>query len=265
MLVFPFLQYYSLSECMTRAISELRVTVNSSIRRISYLRGIRFLNFVPACLFELSGTKFHPTTTLNSRNMKIRFELFLIPIFISCTTHAQLSVQAGFGYSKPITGYKTITKGGTLYQFDFTRRLIKNSRWGIGLTLGWARMHRDNNESDIFGNARLDQVPVMVCADYEILDKEVRPYVGFGLGISFYNLAYDVTSTTGEAISNVSFSAMPRIGVRVPVDDNWFPFAEINCPIVFDGPPQGAGKSDKATGYVGIAFGASYRFGHKTK
>lgn len=196
--------------------------------------------------------------------MKIKFELLLILIFFSSTASAQWTVQAGFGYSEPISGYKTISKSGMLYQFDGVKRL-KNDRWGIGLTLGWARMHRDNNESDIFGNARLDQVPIMATADYEILNKQVRPYAGLGLGVSLYNLAYDVTSTTGDAIFNVSFSAMPRIGVRVPVDDNWFPFAEINCPIVFDGPPQGAGKSDKATGYVGIAFGASYRFGHKSK
>jgi len=197
--------------------------------------------------------------------MKIKFELLLILIFITCKTSAQWSLQAGFGYSNPITGYKTITRGGSLYQFDVTKRLDKNNRWGIGLTLGWARMHRDDNELDTFGNARLDQVPIMISADYELLNKEVRPYVGLGLGVSLYNLAYDVTSSTGEAVFNASFSAMPRIGVRVPVDDNWYPFAEINCPIVFDGPPQGAGKSDKATGYVGIVFGASYRFGHKAK
>ena len=72
--------------------------------------------------------------------------------------------------------------------------------------------------------------------------------------------SYDVTATFGESVFNVSFSLMPRIGLRMPVTNKLYPFIELNWPIVMDGPPQGVSKSDKATGYVGIAGGAAYRF-----
>jgi hypothetical protein len=191
--------------------------------------------------------------------MKFKFPLFLVFFFGVAQTYAQWSVQPGIGISNPITGYKTIVNSGVLYQMDGTKRL-KNNRWGIGLMLGWARMQDDNNTSDKFQNARLQQIPILISADYEFLNKKLIPYAGLGLGVSLYNLNYETAPGFGETIFNVSFSAMPRLGLRLNLESNIFPFFEVNCPMVMDGPPIGAGESDKATGYVGVAVGAAYRF-----
>jgi hypothetical protein len=121
-------------------------------------------------------------------------------------------------------------------------------------------MHDDNNSSDKFQNAKLEQIPIEVNADYELLKKKLIPYVGLGLGVSLYNLNYESSPTNGETIFNVSFSAMPLVGLRFNTNSNIYPFFEVNCPFVMDGPPIGAGESDKATGYVGVAVGISYRF-----
>ena len=188
-----------------------------------------------------------------------KFTILLIFTFIISFTYAQWSVKPGIGIANPVSGYKTITSGGMLLQFDAARRL-NNKRWAVGLMLAWAHMHNDNNESDAFGNARLDQIPILATGEYELTDTKLIPYVGMGLGVSLYNLTYDVTATSGESIFNVSFSFMPRVGLRMPVTNKIYPFIEVNWPIVMDGPPQGVSKSDKATGYVGIAVGAAYRF-----
>jgi len=177
----------------------------------------------------------------------------------TCPLHAQWSLQAGIGVANPISGYKTISKTGMLYQFDISKKLA-NNRWDIGLILGWGRMHKDNNSSDVFGNARLDQVPIVVNMNYELAIGKLKPYAGLGMGVSLYNLSYDISSTAGETILNASFSIMPRTGIRVKVNDRLFLFFEINAPFVMDGPPQGSGESEKATGYIGVLAGIGYRF-----
>jgi hypothetical protein len=191
--------------------------------------------------------------------MKLQLKLTVICLLILGHSYGQWTIQPGIGVSNPITGYKTITDGGVLYQLDITKRL-SNNRWGIGLLLGWARMHNDNNSSDKFQNARLDQVPILVTADYELAAGNRKPYIGLGLGVSLYNLRYELTPTSGETIFNASFSMMPRLGLRMPVNKTIYPFIEINFPFVMDGAPPGAEKADKATGYAGVALGAAYRF-----
>jgi hypothetical protein len=181
--------------------------------------------------------------------------LFLLTI----QAKAQLGIQLGAGYASPITGYSTISDGGLLLQADITKRLKKHNHWGFGLTMAWAKFHQDNNSSDKFMNARLDQVPIMIHADYEIVRFVLIPYVGLGMGASLYNLTYDTSPTSTESVTNVSFSMMPRLGVRFKL---LFlqPFLEVNFPVVFDGPPEGAGDSGKATGYVGYLAGLGFRF-----
>jgi hypothetical protein len=88
---------------------------------------------------------------------------------------------------------------GVLYQVDGIRRL-KNNRWGIGMMLGWGRMQDDNNTSDKFQNARLQQIPILFTADYEFLKKKLIPYAGLGLGVSLYNLSYETSPGFGETI-----------------------------------------------------------------
>jgi len=191
--------------------------------------------------------------------MKLKYTLLLAMILWTCEMQAQWAAQAGIGMSNPVTGYKTITNSGILYQLNVSKRL-KNDRWGVGLMLGWGRMHNDDNASDVFENARLDQVPILVTADYELSDKKWNPYLGFGMGVSLYNLSYDLSPTAGETEFNASFSMMPALGLRMKVNDKVFPFIEANYPMVMDGPPPGTGKADKTTGYIGIALGAAYRF-----
>lgn len=180
-------------------------------------------------------------------------------LFFTVQSKAQWTFQAGVGIASPITGYGTITDGGLLLQADINKRLKNVPRLGIGLTLGWARMHQDNNTSDKFGNARLDVVPILVTADYELFHFVVRPYIGLGLGVSMFNLAYDTTPTTGDAETNVSFCMMPRAGIRLRFLSLFQPFFEVNLPMVMDGPPQGAGEADKLTGYWGVLFGVGLR------
>jgi hypothetical protein len=180
-------------------------------------------------------------------------------LLFTSLTYAQWELRPGIGIANPITGYKTLTKTGVLYQLDAAKRL-NNKRWSVGLTLAWARLHKDNNESDKFNNTRLDQIPILATGEYELTKSKLVPYVGLGLGVSLYNLNYDVSPTEGETDFNASFSMMPRLGVRMQASEHWFPFLEVNSPFVMDGPPIGVEKGGKATGYVGVALGAAYRF-----
>ena len=131
--------------------------------------------------------------------MKNKLKLVVMIFFITTKIFGQWSVQGGIGVSNPITGYKTIVNSGVLYQVDGIRRL-KNNRWGIGMMLGWGRMQDDNNTSDKFQNARLQQIPILFTADYEFLKKKLIPYAGLGLGVSLYNLSYETSPGFGETI-----------------------------------------------------------------
>src|SRR5678816_2202503 len=118
---------------------------------------------------------------MRTRTSMIKLLILFAFILTVCQTYGQWSIQPGVGLNIPVTGYKTISDGGILYQIDVAK-ILGNNRWRIGLMLGWARMHEDNNESDKFINARLDQMPVLVAADYEFSEKQIRPYAGLGLG-----------------------------------------------------------------------------------
>ena len=191
--------------------------------------------------------------------MNRKLTLIISLLLFHLAIQAQWELRPAIGISNPITGYKTITGSGVLYQLDATKRL-NNKRWSVGLTLAWARMHNDNNESDKFNNTRLDQMPILATGEYELMTTKLVPYVGLGLGISLYNLNYDVSPTEGETDFNASFSMMPRLGVKMQASEHWIPFLEVNSPFVMDGPPIGVDKGEKATGYVGVAVGAAYRF-----
>ncbi|ANE50960.1 outer membrane beta-barrel protein [Flavisolibacter tropicus] len=191
--------------------------------------------------------------------MNTKLTLIITFLLFSSFTYAQWELRAGIGIANPITGYKTITGSGVLYQLDAAKHL-NNKRWSVGLTLAWARMHNDNDASDKFINTRLDQVPILATAEYELTTTKLIPYVGLGLGVSLYNLNYDVSPTEGETDFNASFSMMPRLGVKMQASEHWIPFLEVNSPFVMDGPPIGVDKGEKATGYVGVAIGTAYRF-----
>lgn len=184
----------------------------------------------------------------------ILLSLYLI---IEFNCNAQWTLQPGVGMAIPITGYSTIVKTGTLLQFDAARRL-NNPRWGIGLMLGWARMHHDDNEADLLRDARLDQIPILATIDHQFRGQKLTPYIGMGIGVSLYNLNYVPPASAGETVFNASFSLMPRLGLRGRLNKNFIPFLEVNCPLVMDGPPVGVSQGEKVTGYVGIAVGVAY-------
>ena len=189
--------------------------------------------------------------------MKFRLLMLVTLAGLISDADAQWSVQPGIGLSIPITGYSTIVKSGIVYQLD-VRKELNHPHWSIGLMFGWGRMHKDENVSDSFPNPRLDQVPIVVTGEYEFPGKKLSPYAGLGLGASLYNLSYDPTPVTGKTVTNVSFSLMPRLGVRLPVNEKIHPFLEANCPVVMDGPPIGVSRGEKVTGYVGIAAGVAF-------
>lgn len=191
--------------------------------------------------------------------MNKKLALILALLLFHLALYAQWEIRPGIGIANPITGYKTLTNSGVLYQLDVAKRL-NNKRWSVGITLGWARLHNDNNESDQFINTRLDQMPIVLTGEYELLTKKLVPYVGMGLGVSLYNFNYDVSPTEGETDFNASFSMMPRLGVRMQANEHWYPFLEVSSPLVMDGAPVGVDKADKLTGVVGVAIGAAYRF-----
>ena len=88
----------------------------------------------------------------------------------------------------------------------------------------------------------------------------VQPYVSAGLGISYYNVNYDTSPTTGETIDNVSFTMMPLVGLKWAATPKLFPYLEVALILVADGPPAGFPESNKMTGYYGISAGLAYRF-----
>lgn len=213
-----------------------------------------FINAQP----NLIGTLLHKLVN-RYQHMNKKHALIIALLVFHLAAYAQWEIRAGIGVSNPITGYKTLTNSGVLYQLDVAKRL-NNKHWAVGMTLSWGRMHNDNNESDDFKNVKLDQIPILLTGEYELLTKKLIPYVGLGLGVSLYNFNYEVSPTVGEADFNASFSMMPRLGVRLRASEHLFPFLEVNAPLVMDGAPIGVDKADKATGFVGVALGASYNF-----
>lgn len=191
--------------------------------------------------------------------MKIRYMITALLMIISGLAKGQFTVDVGVGTSFPITGYKTIVRTGAFGQVALYQNWEK-SKFNVGLTLGWGRMHADNNPNDKFQNARLDQIPVVVFGEYELTKQKAIPYVGVGLGVSMYNISYDTSPTTGNTEFNVSFTIMPKVGLRLNVSPNFHPFIEYTLPFVMDGPPPGAGESERATGFMGLLAGVGYRF-----
>ena len=120
----------------------------------------------------------------------------------------------------------------------------------------------DNILSDSFQNARMTLLPpILFMAEYELNTQSFwKPYFAGGLGLSLFNLNYDVSPTEGKTNFNVSFTLSPQIGLRYKMSDQWFPFIEGRAVLLTDGPPIGFPKSDKLTGDTAFAAGINYRF-----
>ena len=191
--------------------------------------------------------------------MKLKFFIAVIFVLTSKTIFSQWETGAGLGISLPITGYGEVLKTGWLINADGRYR-FKKGNFAVGMKAQYVRMQNDKNPSDAFQNARMTIAPVIFTAEYSSIKGSVQPYITGGLGITFFNLNYDTSPTTGESVNNVSFTMMPLVGLRYAASKNIYPFIESGFVFLADGPPIGFPKGEKMTGYNNIAAGVCYRF-----
>ena len=191
--------------------------------------------------------------------MKRKTLIAFICILFSKNIFSQWEVGGGAGASLPITGYSEVLKTGWLLNADGRYR-FKNGNFAVGMKAQYVRLQNDKNPSDAFQNARMTIAPVIFTAEYGAVKGKVQPYVSGGLGITFFNLNYDTSPTTGESVNNVSFTMMPLIGLRFASIGNIYPFIESSFVLIADGPPVGFPKGEKLTGYNNIIGGICYRF-----
>ena len=183
-----------------------------------------------------------------------------LAIFISVSVNAQWEVGLGAGAALPITGYKEVLKSGWLLNAEGQYRL-KSGRLALGMKAHFTRLQEDNNPNDPFQNARMTIAPLLFTAEWSITTKgNLQPYLTGGLGISFFNLNYDVSPGDGKTVFNVSFTMMPQAGLRYRASEHVSPYIEWGVVLIADGPPIGFPKSSEITGYNAISAGVSYRF-----
>ena len=183
-----------------------------------------------------------------------------VAILISITVNAQWEVGLGAGAALPITRYKEVLKTGWLLKADGQYR-FKSGKFALGMKAHLTRLQKDNNPNDQFQNARMTIAPLLFTAEWTIPTKgNLQPYLTGGLGISFFNLNYEVSPGDGKTVFNVSFTMMPEAGLRYKASENLFPFIETSLVVLADGPPIGFPKSSKATGYNAITAGVVYKF-----
>jgi opacity protein-like surface antigen len=191
--------------------------------------------------------------------MKLKIFIVAFCILLSKDLFSQWEVGAGPGAALPITGYGEVLKTGWLINADGRYR-FKKGNFAIGMKAQFVRLQQDKNPSDQFQNARMTVAPLIFTAEYSVIKGKFQPYVTGGLGITFFNLNYDTSPTTGESVNNVSFTMMPLIGIRYAASNHIYPFMETGLVLLADGPPIGFPKGEKMTGYNGITAGVCYRF-----
>ena len=191
--------------------------------------------------------------------MKLKLSIAVIFVLTSKTIFGQWETGAGFGISLPITGYGEVLNTGWLLNGDGRYR-FKKGNFAVGMKAQYVRLQNDKNPADQFQNARMTIAPLIFTAEYSSIKGSLQPYITGGLGITFFNLNYDTSPTTGESVNNVSFTMMPLVGIRYAASKNIYPFIESGFVLLADGPPIGFPKGEKVTGYNNIVGGVSYRF-----
>jgi hypothetical protein len=192
--------------------------------------------------------------------MKRKVMMTLLPVLISISINAQWEIGLGAGAGLPITGYKEVLNPGWLLNAEGKYRL-KSGKFALGMQTQFTRLQKDNNPNDQFQNARMTIAPLLFTAEWSISTKvSLQPYLTGGLGISVFNLNYDISPTEGETVNNVSFTMMPQAGLRYKASETLYPFIEASLVLLADGPPIGFPKSTQMTGYNSITAGISYRF-----
>ena len=191
--------------------------------------------------------------------MKLKMLIAVVCFLFSKEIFSQWEVGAGAGVSLPITGYGEVLKTGWLLNADGRYR-FKKGNFAIGMKAQYVRLQNDKNPADPFQNARMTIAPLIFTTEYSSIKGNLQPYLTGGLGITFFNLNYDTSPTTGESVNNVSFTMMPLIGFRYAASKNLYPFIESGFVLLADGPPIGFPKGQKMTGYNNITAGVCYRF-----
>jgi opacity protein-like surface antigen len=192
--------------------------------------------------------------------MKRKVMMTLLPVLISVSINAQWEVGLGAGVALPITGYKEVLKSGWLLNAEGQYR-FKSGKFALGMNAHLTRLQKDNNPNDPFQNARMTIAALLFTAEWTITTKgNLQPYLDGGLGISFFNLNYEVSPGDGKTVFNVTFTMMPKAGLRYKVSENLYPFIETSLVLLADGPPVGFPKSSQMTGYSAITAGINYRF-----
>jgi hypothetical protein len=180
-------------------------------------------------------------------------------LLLSRFLFAQWEAGIGAGVAIPITGYSEVVKSGWLLSAEGKYRFGKGN-FAVGATGHFTRLQHDKDPADALQNVRITIAPFLFNAEYGFSKGRLQPYASAGLGITFYNINYDVSPTSGETIFNVSFTMMPLVGVRYAATKNIYPFIESGFIFIADGPPVGFPKADKLTGYNSISAGIHYRF-----
>lgn len=181
--------------------------------------------------------------------------------FVLClgVCRAQWEVGLGVGIGLPITGYKEVVKTGWLLNAEGKYRFKSN--WAVGIKTQFTRLQKDKDPNDAFQDARITVAPLLFTAEYGGFSKgNLQPYVGGGLGISFFSVNYETTPTEGTSEFNVSFTMMPQVGLRYAASQNLYPFIESGLVLLADGPPIGFPKGEQLTGYGFINLGVHYQF-----
>jgi len=191
--------------------------------------------------------------------MKQKFFVAVVCMLLSKTIFCQWETGGGLGLSLPITGYGEVLKSGWMANADGRYR-FKKGNFAIGVKAQYVRLQEDKNPSDGFQNARMTIAPLIFTAEYSFTKGKFQPYVTGGLGVTFFNLNYDISPTAGESVNNVSFTMMPSIGFRYASLGNIYPFIESDLVLLADGPPVGFPQGGKMTGFNGIVAGVCYRF-----
>ena len=162
------------------------------------------------------------------------------------------------GLELPLTRYKGVFKEGWLLSSKGKYR-TSNRAFAFGAKAHFTRFQKDKNSADAFENARMTLAPLLFTAEYQpLLNSNIKPYFGGGVGLTFYNLNYDVSPTEGKTLFNVSFTMAPFAGIRFKASEYIYPFVESSYILLADGPPKGFPKADKLTGYSGLKGGLRF-------
>jgi hypothetical protein len=185
----------------------------------------------------------------------------ILVVFLLCRqAGAQWELGMGVGIPFPITSYAKVVKPGWL-PMVFGKYRFGNGSFATGMEIHLARLQRDRDPTDAFGNTRMTLAPVIFTAEYEAFMKNrLRPYIKGGLGLALFTIDYDEGASAHRSIFNLSFTMSPEIGLRYAASSHFQTFIGSNLVLLADGPPVGFPQGNKITGYASIIAGTSYRF-----